>query len=84
MLEGVYLSRGYAGTLFKNETGMTIHQYIINRRLERATALLLESPPAKIYDIAWQCGFVDASHFINAFRQKYHCTPMQYRRRGRA
>lgn len=84
VLEGVYLSRGYAGTLFKNETGMTIHQYIINRRLERATALLLESPPAKIYDIAWQCGFVDASHFINAFRQKYHCTPMQYRRRGRA
>lgn len=83
-LDGVYLSRSYAGALFKNKTGMTIHQYIINRRLERAAQLLLEDRSAKIYDIAWKCGFADASHLINAFRQKYHCTPVQYRRRARA
>lgn len=84
LLQGVYLSASYASALFKESTGMTLHRYVMQRRLETAVQLMLDSPQMLIKDIAWKCGFSDASHFINSFRQVYHMTPDKYRRRHAA
>lgn len=83
LMENVFMSPGYASTLFKNAMGMTTHQYILNRRLQEAAALLLEKPDMKIYDVAQACGFSDASHLINQFQKKYRMTPAQFRLRGK-
>ena len=79
LLENVYLSSGYA--MFKSATGMTIHRYVVFRRLEKAAQLLVEQPETRVKDIAWQCGFSDASHLINSFQKTYDMTPEKYRRR---
>ena len=84
LLEGVYLSASHAGALFKNATGMSIHRYMMNRRLTEAARLLAREPEAKVKDIAWRCGFADASHLINSFQKKYGMTPEKYRRRQSA
>ena len=81
LLEGVFLSASHAGALFKNATGMSIHRYMMNRRLTEAARLLAQEPEARVKDIAWRCGFADASHLINSFQKKYGMTPEKYRRR---
>ena len=82
LLEDVYLSSSYANALFKESTGMTIHRYVVQRRLEQAARLLLEEPHMRVKDIAWRCGFSDASHLINSFQRAYKMTPEKYRRRN--
>lgn len=84
LMRGVYLSASYANVLFKEATGMTVHRYVIKRRLEQAVEMMLDNPETLIKDIAWRCGFADASHFINSFRQVYHMTPDKYRRKHAA
>lgn len=81
LLENVFLSSGYANALFKSATGMTIHRYVVSRRLEKAAQMLLEQPEVRVKDIAWQCGFSDASHLINSFQKTYGMTPEKWRRR---
>lgn len=81
LLEGVFLSASHASALFKNATGMSIHRYVVDRRLIEAARLLMEEPDARVKDIAWRCGFTDASHLINSFQKKYGVTPEKYRRR---
>lgn len=81
LMENVYLSSGYANALFKSATGMTIHRYVVFRRLEKAAQLLTERPEMLVKDIALQCGFSDASHLINSFQKAFDTTPEKYRRR---
>ncbi|MDO5325982.1 MAG: response regulator [Clostridia bacterium] len=81
LMEGVYLSASHASALFKSATGMSIHRYVVDRRLTEAARILLEDPETRVKDIAWRCGFTDASHLINSFQKKYGMTPEKYRRR---
>ncbi len=78
MLKDFYFSSGYANVLFKKETGMTIHQYIVNERMNAAAQLLREKNNMKIYDVAAQVGYSDVAYFINVFKKIYGCTPTQY------
>jgi len=62
--------------LFKASTGMTPHQYITHRRVERAKELIAKGlSPA---EIAAGTGFTDQSHFANTFRKYTGATPRQY------
>lgn len=66
---------------FHNTIGTTPMQYVRQYRLARAAALLIVSD-GKISDIALQCGFQEMSYFAKTFKQKYGCTPSQYRAGG--
>ncbi|AXY74692.1 AraC family transcriptional regulator [Paraflavitalea soli] len=52
--------------------------YIKNKRLERASELLLASDN-RITDIAYACGFNDLANFTKSFHDKYKVTPTNYR-----
>jgi AraC family transcriptional regulator len=65
---------------FKRSTGLTPHQYVLRRRVERAKALLLEHPGPSIADIALRCGFATQSHLTAAFNRLTNVTPGEYRR----
>jgi len=64
--------------LFKRSTGLTPHQYVLRKRIERAQALLAQ-PRLSITDIALQSGFVDHSHFARIFRRTTGVSPRVYR-----
>jgi AraC-like DNA-binding protein len=70
------LSGRYLQQLFE-ENGRTISAEIINQRLTAARGKLAD--PAfdhlRVVDIAYDCGFSDASHFNRAFRAKFGETP---------
>jgi len=65
---------------FKAATGTTPHRYVVDRRLERAAALLRDRSGLSIADIAHRTGFCNQSHLTTAFRRKYGLTPYAYRR----
>jgi len=73
------LSRYHLIRVFQQVTALTPHQYILRARLRRAaTRLLLE--PARVLDIALDCGFGDVSNFNHAFRSEFGVSPLSYRR----
>lgn len=63
---------------FEQLTGVTPHQYVLRARLQRA-AIQIRTEPAKIVDIALQCGFGDISNFTRTFRAEFGASPRKYR-----
>jgi AraC-like DNA-binding protein len=63
---------------FERLTGVTPHQYVLRTRLREA-AMRLMAGPAKILEIALDCGFGDVSNFNRAFRAEFGVSPRAYR-----
>lgn len=63
--------------LFKQRTGVTPHQYILQCRIERAKHLLKHSQ-LSIADVAIKVGFCDQSHFTRSFKRVLGMTPKQF------
>jgi AraC-like DNA-binding protein len=63
----VQLNTVYLGRLFKKETGVTIHQYILRIRIRNAENML-QSGNYKVHEVAEHCGFSDVVHFYKLFR----------------
>ncbi|MBD1919522.1 helix-turn-helix transcriptional regulator [Microcoleus sp. FACHB-831] len=70
------LSPYYFLRLFKQRTGITPHQYILQRRIEKAKHLLKYSE-LSIADIAALTGFSDQSHLTRCFKRIVGITPKQ-------
>jgi AraC-like DNA-binding protein len=63
---------------FERLTGVTPHQYLRRARLREAAIRLIDAP-AKVLDIALDCGFGDVSAFNRAFRAEFGVSPTRYR-----
>lgn len=63
---------------FQRQFGTSPKQYLIDARLERAHALLLESGMS-VTEIANDVGYGNVSHFIKMFKGKYGKTPKKLR-----
>lgn len=74
----VKLSSSYVCTLFKNDTGMTLNQYLTEYRIERAKKLL-EDPRYKIIDISAKVGYSDGNYFGKIFKRVCGMSPSEYR-----
>ncbi|MEQ1804406.1 MAG: AraC family transcriptional regulator [Burkholderiaceae bacterium] len=73
------MSVGHFLRSFHKALGSTPHQYVLERRLDRACALLKESAD-QVSTIARRCGFASAAHFSAIFHLHRGCTPSQFRR----
>ncbi len=68
------ISRYHFCRLFKQSTGLSPHQYVIQQRVERAKQLLLQGEMT-IADIAQDCGFAHQSHLYRHFKRLTGVTP---------
>ncbi len=68
--------------LLLKETGARFSHHVLDRRLEKAAALLRdpEWQDRLIIEIAAEAGFTDISHFNRAFRRKFRATPSVIRK----
>lgn len=73
------VSVSYAGHVYKNETGQTPIQYIIQRRLGEAQNLLISSELSS-EEIARRVGYENITHFNNIFKKKVGMPPIKYRK----
>jgi len=72
------LSEFYLLRLFRTTVGLPPHLYLIQKRIDRARALLSKDIP--IVQVSLETGFVDQSHFTRWFKKIVGITPGQYRR----
>ena len=75
----VYLSPNYMRSIFKEKTGVTIHEYLTKIRLEQAKKMLGD-PSLKVQDIAQKVGYESTSYFISLFLKSQGVTPNEYRK----
>ncbi|MBB5391248.1 MULTISPECIES: helix-turn-helix domain-containing protein [unclassified Herbaspirillum] len=71
--------------MFGDETGMTVAQYLWQRRLAQSLKDLQDSEQAgcTITEIAFRWGFSNAAHFSHAFKQAYGLSPRECRMAAR-
>jgi AraC family transcriptional regulator len=74
----VNISPTYFASLFKQEMGISPHQYVIRQRVEKAKLMLAKTDLA-IADIALQVGFSSQSHLTQQFKRLTGMTPKQVR-----
>lgn len=77
-----YSSRAHFCRAFKRTFGVTVHSYIVQRRVERAQHLMLTTS-ATLADIAAECGMSDHSHLTRLFQRVVEESPSEWRRRNR-
>jgi AraC family transcriptional regulator len=75
------LSLSQCQRTFRRATGLSIHQYVIQRRAERAKTLLLKKD-LSISEVASTVGFASQSHLSFHMRRLFGSSPMSLRRRG--
>jgi two-component system, response regulator YesN len=74
----VGLTPTYFSALFKKLTNETFVQYRINKRIEKAKALLA-IPHIRIVDVASEVGYEDYPHFTKTFKKIVGVSPSEYR-----
>lgn len=72
----------YFPRLFRQVTGLTPYQFVLNQRIKQAMKLLANQQ-LSIAEIALTVGFANQSHFTTAFRKVNGTTPNAYRKEFR-
>lgn len=78
LVEMFYVNKYYLCHIFKNETGISIINYVNSKRLSEAEKLLKFSD-LSITEICYKIGFNSINHFLKLFKNTYSATPKKYR-----
>ncbi|GGD98718.1 response regulator [Paenibacillus nasutitermitis] len=78
----LFLSVSHANLIFKQQSGQTIFDYLIKKRMEVAKSMLMD-PYIKIYEIAEKTGYKTNSYFASVFKEYTGLTPKQFRDKNR-
>lgn len=76
--ESLYFSPVYADAVFKRETGVSIINYAILKKVEAAKSLLSEGVSLK--DVSEAVGFSDYNYFSRLFKKRTGYTPNAFRK----
>ncbi len=68
----------YINRIIKTATGLSVHQYLLNCRIDKAIELL-QSSYANISETAHLCGFRDISRFSKVFKEKTGYPPSKFK-----
>jgi YesN/AraC family two-component response regulator len=80
-LSGVfYLNKYYLSHIFKNSTGFSVNEYIINRRILKSRELLKQNN--SVSKVSEMVGFNNYCHFIRTFKKLVGMSPKQYAKKG--
>jgi len=74
------LNKYYVSHVFKEVTGYTVMQYVMECRLIQVKYLLEMKPDLSLEEIFTSTGFESAAHFSRFFKEKMGITPTSYRK----
>jgi len=77
--ETIGMSPHYLSRLFKQKTGITITDYLIDIRIDKAKQYLINYPHMKNYEISQSVGYGDPVYFQKLFKKVTGNTPREYK-----
>ncbi len=80
LAETFCVSRGHLARTFRQELGVTVHEYLTAERLSEAKRLIATQRDMTITDISLNVGFQSLSHFSRTFHQHVGSSPVAYRK----
>jgi two-component system response regulator YesN len=75
----LYFHPNYLSRLFKKEVGLSITDYQIRLRIEKAKEILRE-PGVKVYEVAERVGYESVTYFNRLFKKEVGITPKEYQK----
>lgn len=79
LAELFFVSPRTAAGHFKEATGVSVHKFEMNMKLDSAAAFIRDYPHIKLREVARNFGFYDEFHFSKAFSQRFSVSPAAYR-----
>lgn len=73
----MHVSPQYLSAIFSKTAGITFQNYMIEKRLSFAAALLKDGKHS-VTDICYECGYTNLSHFVRSFKKKYNVSPKKF------
>ena len=78
LAQSLNISSSYLSSLFKKETGQTLTDYIVARRMDLARQLLSKTK-LQVQTVAQHCGILDVQYFSKLFKKATGMTPKEFR-----
>ncbi|MBD5496220.1 MAG: helix-turn-helix domain-containing protein [Lachnospiraceae bacterium] len=69
--------------LFRCINHMSVHDYVVRRKMVKAARMITEQPELGILEIALSFGYGSNEAFSRAFKQVWHCNPKDFRKENR-
>lgn len=76
--ENLFISKYHISRVFNELSGVSVTSFINTKRLSEAERLLRDTQ-LSIRHITHEVGFSSESYLIKLFKQKYACTPLEFR-----
>lgn len=77
-LKNCNTSVNHLSAVFNQTVGMSVHQFVMYQRIEKAKILLKDSQKSLI-EISFELGFSSQAHFTTSFRKACGVTPYRFR-----
>ena len=74
----IYLTASHLRRVFRNRVGVTLQDYVLRLRMERARELLGE-PGNRVHLVASSVGYESTSYFCMVFRRFFGVSPGEFR-----
>jgi AraC-like DNA-binding protein len=82
--EHLHLSKFYMPKIFKKITGVTIFEFLYQRRINQAKIQFILDPHLSVTEVGFLVGFKHLAHFSRIFKQQVGLSPEQYKKSVRA
>ncbi|WP_349436399.1 AraC family transcriptional regulator [Pararhizobium sp. A13] len=76
------LSRAHFSRVFAASEGMPPAEFVLRKRLQRATKLLTKAADLSVKEVAIMSGFEDPNYFAKVFRRYFGASPTEFRTTG--
>lgn len=78
--DACHCSKSTLEKLFQCINHISVHDYVVRRKMVKAAKMITEQPTLTLLDIALSFGYGSNEAFSRAFKQVWHCNPKDFRK----
>jgi len=75
-----HVSKEYLSRLFKKEVGVSVQNYVTDKRIDYSKRLLIRHTSLSISTVCIMSGYSDLQYFYRVFKKRTNSTPIEFRR----
>lgn len=81
--DACHCSKSTLEKLFRCINQMSVHDYVVRRKMVKAAEMITGQPALTLLDVALAFGYSSNEAFSRAFKQVWHCNPKDFRKENR-